>query len=281
MWLGPPLVTLGLAGCGVRLAALARAWRVCRVDLLIGLLVVFVLGYINKYAGWFPKYEVAMAPLLALLGASVVAHAWCIRRAVALALGGATVVVGAAIGGRLVGDSWALQRTWAIEPAVASLLLAALLAAVAIGALLGRVRGSAAAAVATVAGLTLGWALATDIDQVRAPYSTTYWYGTTGLEQAARWIDAHLADDETYIGAKEVAIRAADERYVDQDDLVYFFGSGRGFDGTWAGEPARAAVVWMREQYVAGVLGRGLSQAGFRETARFGDYVVYEPAGSH
>ncbi|HYY90045.1 MAG TPA: hypothetical protein VFA49_14705, partial [Chloroflexota bacterium] len=75
LWLGPGLVGLGLLGIGVRSACLVREWRLRRVDLLIGLLVLLVVGYVNKYAGWLPKYEVSMAPLLAVLGAPLVARA--------------------------------------------------------------------------------------------------------------------------------------------------------------------------------------------------------------
>jgi hypothetical protein len=114
--------------------------------------------------------------------------------------------------------------------------------------------------------------------QLEAPYSTGYWYGTTGTVEAAAWLDSHLTS-ETYVGAKEVAIRARDQRYVDQDNLVYAFGTGRGFDGTWAAEPVRAVVVWQREPYVADLFGRGMAAANYRESARFGDYVIYEPAG--
>jgi 4-amino-4-deoxy-L-arabinose transferase-like glycosyltransferase len=277
IWLGPALVALGLAACAIRIAQLARCWRLLNADLLIGLLAVLVLGYVNKYAGWFPKYQVAMVPLLAGLAAPLVTHAWCMRRDMTIVAGGLCLVAGGAFNLALVRDSWALQRTWSIDFTAGAWLLGLMLVVIAGGMLVWRTRGAAVAAIAALAGLALGWSLATDVVQLGAPYSTTYWYGTTGVKQAANWIDANLAPDDTYIAAKEVAIRAADQRYVDQDNLVYFLGLGRGFDGTWAGEPARAAVVWEREPYVADVLARGLSAAGFRETGRFGDYVVYQP----
>ena len=92
------------------------------------------------------------------------------------------------------------------------------------------------------------------------------------------WVDAHLAPNQMYVAAKEVAIRSRDLRYVDQDTIVYFLSTGRGFDGTWAGEPLTALVTWQREPYVADLFNRTLPASGFVETARFGDYVVYEPA---
>jgi hypothetical protein len=61
---------------------------------------------------------------------------------------------------------------------------------------------------------------------------------------------------------------------------VYYLGTGRGFDGTWAGEPLHALVTWQREPYIADLFSRALATSNFRETARFGDYVVYEPASS-
>jgi hypothetical protein len=109
-----------------------------------------------------------------------------------------------------------------------------------------------------------------------APYATTYWYGTTGTLEAAAWLDARLPS-ETYVAAKEVAIRVRNQRYVDQDNLSYVFGTGRAFDGTWAGEPVRAVLVWQREPYLADQFTRGLTAANYRATARFGDYVLYEP----
>src|SRR5205823_6321134 len=130
----------------------------------------------------------------------------------------------------------------------------------------------------TVAGLALGWSLAVDAIQYRAPYQTDYWYGTSGTEAASEWVDTNLTPDQTYVSAKEVAIRSRDQRYVDQDDLVYLLGIGWRFDGTWAGEPLHAVVTWQREPYVADLFNRALSAAGFREAQRFGDYVVYVPA---
>jgi hypothetical protein len=139
-------------------------------------------------------------------------------------------------------------------------------------------KAPAAAALAGIVGLALGWSLAVDVIQARAPYQTDYWYGTTGTAQAAEWLDAHVQAGQTYVAAKEVAIRSRDQRYVDQESLVYLMSIGRPFDGTWAGERVHALVAWEREAYVADMLSRALPSAGFVETARFGDYVVYVPA---
>ena len=170
-------------------------------------------------------------------------------------------------------DDWALERTWAIDVTTGQWLLAAIVVALAIAA---PWRALGAAGIAAVTGLALGGMLALNAVQAGANYSTTYWYGTTGEQEATNWLNAHLGPNDTYVAAKEVAIRARDQRYVDQDNLVYAFATGKGFDGTWAGEPVRVLLTWQREPYVADVLGRGIRGANYRETARFGDYVVYE-----
>jgi 4-amino-4-deoxy-L-arabinose transferase-like glycosyltransferase len=274
LWLGPGLVALGLAGIAVRGAQLARCWHVRGADLLIGVIAVFVLGYVNKNAGWFPKYQVALAPLLACLGAPVVAHAWAARPRLTLVL---TALVAIAVGLvtlRLVRDDWALQRTWQIDPTAGAWLLGVVGMALLAGF---PWRAAAASVCAGLVGLALGWSAGLDAIQLRAAYQTDYWYGTTGTLEAAAWIDTHLAPGEPYLAAKEVAIRSTDLRYVDQDNLVYLLSVGRAFDGLWAGEPLRALVTWQREPYVADLFNRALSGSRFRETARFGDYVIYEP----
>jgi hypothetical protein len=115
---------------------------------------------------------------------------------------------------------------------------------------------------------------------VAAPYQTDYWYGTRGTEAAAAWVDAHVRPDETYVAAKEVALRSQAQRYVDQENIVYFVSTGRPISDSWAGERLRAMVTWQREPYVAEQFRRAAELLGFVETARFGDYVVYEPVAA-
>jgi 4-amino-4-deoxy-L-arabinose transferase-like glycosyltransferase len=277
LWLGPGLAALGSIGLAVRVAGLTRCWRFVGADLLIGLLAVFVLGYVNKYAGWFPKYQVSMAPLLACLGAPLVAHAWCTRPRVTVLSAVAALALGAAITLGLIRDDWALQRTWAIQPVAGAWLLGGVVMAAIAGP---RARAAAPAVIAAVLGITLGWSLGLDVYQATAAYQTDYWYGTTGTPQAADWVTAHLGPDDAYVAAKEVAIRSRDQRYVDQDNLVYFLNAGRGFDGTWAGEPLRALVLWQREPYTAALFNRVLPARGFHPVERFGDYVIYVPDAS-
>jgi 4-amino-4-deoxy-L-arabinose transferase-like glycosyltransferase len=277
LWLGPGLVALGMLGLAVRTALIVWHWQVRGADLLVGVLVVFVLGYVNKNAGWLPKYQVAFAPLLACLAAPLLAYAWCARPrlfslvSIAAALVAATVTLGQ------IRDDWALQRTWAIAPQDGLWLLAPIMACAVIGL---RWRIPAMTALVGVFGMAVGWSLGLDAVQVRAPYQTDYWYGTTGTLQATDWVDAHLAPDQTFVAAKEVAIRSRDQRYIDQDTLLYFLSTGRQFGATWAGEPIRAMVLWDREPYVADLLPRALPAIGFQEDERFGDYVVYVPRSS-
>jgi 4-amino-4-deoxy-L-arabinose transferase-like glycosyltransferase len=275
IWLGPGLVVLGLSGLGARLAGLARRWQILRVDLLIGVAILLVLLYVNKSAGWFPKYQVPLAPLLACLAAPLVARLFDVQPRTAIVALGASLVASCAIALSQVRDEWALERTWAITPTPALWLMAI----VAVAALIGVVwRAPAAAAGLALVGLALGWSAAVDLVQLRAPYQTTYWYGTSGTLEAAEWVDANLQPDQTYVSSKEVAIRSQDQRYVDQDNLVYLLGIGRPFDSAWAGEPLQAMVIWERDPYTATLFQRIIPGSGFSEVARFGDYVVYVPA---
>jgi 4-amino-4-deoxy-L-arabinose transferase-like glycosyltransferase len=274
-WLGPGLVALGLIGVALRLAQLAGAWQMRRGDLLIGLAAVLVLGYVNKSAGWFPKYQVALAPLMACIGAPLVAYAWCRRLLVASAVCIIAAVAAGLITLTLIRDDWALERTWAISPSAALCLLAVVVLAGLVGLAW---KAPAAGATLTIVGVALGWSLGVDVVQARVDYQTDYWYGTTGTRQAAAWVDANLPVDRTYVSAKEVAIRSVDQRYVDQDTLVYLLSIGRPFDATWAGEPLAALVMWEREPYVADLLAQNVGSIGFAEAARFGDYVIYVPA---
>lgn len=271
LWLGPGLVALGLMGVCVRLAQLARHWRIRKVDLFVILLAPLVVGYVNKSAGWFPKYQVALAPVLAIIGAPLAARVWPWRRAwLAAVLLATTAGVGVLVM-TTIGDDWAVERSWAIDPTAAAWLVAILLLPLVAG-LACRERALTPLAIAALA---VGWSLGTDQYQRQADYATGYWYGTTGTDAATRWVDARIRPSQTYVAAKEVAWRARSQRYVDQDTLTTLLESGQPFSDAWQGEPIVAIVAWSREPYVADLLNRKL--LGFHETARLGDYVVYEP----
>jgi hypothetical protein len=277
IWLGPGLVGLGLMGVAVRVAQLARAWQIRQIDLLIGFAVVLVLGYVNKTAGWFPKYQVALTPLLGCIAAPVIAHLWSARPRVVTSCAVVAGLASLAITLGLVRDDWALQRTWAIPLSAGLWLFGMLLVAAFAG---GVWRPWAAVTTFALVGLAVGWSLAIDAVQVVAPYQTDYWYGTTGTDDAAAWVDAHLQPGQTYLSAKEVAIRSRDQRYVDQDNLVYALSTGRSFDPSWMGEPLAALVTWQREPYLVDLFSRALDGSRFREVAHYGDYVIYAPEPS-
>ena len=273
IWLGPGLVALGLVGVAMRLAGLAQRWQMRRVDLLIGVSILLVLLYVNKSAGWFPKYQVPLAPLLACTAAPVLASLWTSR--VSAAVLAVSTLAATAITLLLVRDQWALERTWAIPPTAAAWLLAIVFIAALVGLLW---RAPAASASVALVGVALGWSLGVDVLQVRATYQTDYWYGTSGMQEATRWINTHLAPEQTYVASKEVAITSTDTRYVDQDNMVYLLSIGRPLEATWAGEALHAMVIWERDPYIADLFARNVPSVGFTEVARFGDYVVYVPA---
>lgn len=273
LWIGPPLVALGLLATTARAAQLAGGWRVRKVDLLLGLVALLAVGYVNKSAGWFPKYQVALVPLLAAVAAPlVVAPAKELRAAalpaVAVALAAMLVVL------RAVRDEWAMSRTWLIEEPVGWWLAGVCLLGLGLS-VAGRARADRALP-AMLAALAIGWSLGTLWIVARAPYGTTYWYGTTGTEAAAAWADANVLPTETYVAAKEVAYRAGPQRYVDQDTLIATLASDRPFDGTWESQPVQTIVAWIRDPHVADLLARALPPLGYVERVRFGDYVVYQ-----
>jgi 4-amino-4-deoxy-L-arabinose transferase-like glycosyltransferase len=274
LWIGPGLVGLGLVGIGLRVGQLATCWRMRRVDLLIGFCILLALGYVNKSAGWFPKYQVALVPLLACIGAPVVAHLWCLRPRLTLLVGGVAAVASGTLTLALVRDEWALQRTFSIRPEAGAWLVAGLFGCALVGLAL---RAPSVAPMAGLAALAVGWPLAVDATQVQAQYQTDYWYGTTGTAEAADWVSAHLQPTQTYVSAKEVAIRSSAERYVDEDNLVYSLSLGRPLESSWMGEPLAALVIWQREPYIAELFDRAIQNSAFHEEARFGDYVIYVP----
>lgn len=279
-WFGPGLLTVGLAGAAIRAAQLATTRRVAKVDLLLGLAVVLLLGYVNKSAGWFPKYQVVLIPLLLAAGAPLVARALRRFSHPTLVVGGAIAAASALVVLRMVRDDWAYSRQYTIgeEPA-AYLLGIVLVGSVAGGTFLALRRHPREAGLAFMvafAGLSLGWSTAVDWAQLRAPYSTTYWYGTTGAPEAAAWVDANVPPGSMYVASKEVAWLAENQRFVDMETLSYHLDALGTFTGEWEGERIDAIVVWVREPFLSYLFDRDLPQFGYQATQQFGDFRVYE-----
>ena len=176
---------LGLTGVAVRIAQLAALLADAARRLLIGVMAVLVLGYVNKSAGWFPKYQVALAPLLACLAAplhrpGVVprARAWPRRHRRPRALVSArshrtpwcaTLGAAAHLGDRRRPapgcSAWSSSPCWPRCP--------------------GAPRPPPALAAALLDS-ALGWSLARRrLPAVARPTQTDYWYGTSGTVEAA------------------------------------------------------------------------------------------------
>lgn len=271
IWIGPGLLLLGLLAAGVRCAHLARGWRAAKVDLLLGLALVVLIGYVNKHAGWFPKYQVALVPLLAIVAAPLVVPVANLRRAAVPAVGVAALA--GLIVWTMLGDGWAFGLRWLISTPAAL----ALTATVAVGSAVGWfVRLGSRSLPMALASAAVGWGIATGAVMATAPYSTTYWYGSTGMQPAAAWLDAHLARNELYAAPKEVAFIAQDRRYLDIDTVDGYLEGGRPFDGSWNGERLGAIVAPERDGRLADLWQRELPALGYAETSRFGDYAIYE-----
>lgn len=273
MWLGPWLVFAGLLAAGVRAGELAERWQVRKVDLLLGAAVALVLGYVDKNAAWLPKYQVALAPLLAVAYAPLAARSllmggWRAGLASVIAGGGALYLART-----LTRDGWALERSWALSDTEAQSYLAAASAALLVGVAL-RTRVWPLLPALALGGLALGWGLGTGWVMAGAPYSTTYQYGTRGLAEAATWVDQHVRPDQLYVSAKDVAYRSNADRFMDQDTMTALIESGH-FTGTWEGEPIQVVVAWTREPYHASLLERQLPELGFRLELEPGDYRIY------
>lgn len=274
LWLGPFSCLLFF------LAGLPRLWRLLRGrglepgDVVVVLGAAIYLVYIMKLAGSFPKYHAAMLPLWAAAsGAAVVRAAgrpsW---GQLAVMLVGAAAVFGW-LGAHA--DLWAIE--W--DPALVRLLIVVpLLVGLGMAGLwaqLGRVSLPRAASV-SLAALTLAWSLALDLHQRGLDGSTTYYYGRNGQVEAARALAERLRPDELYIASKEVAWYSREQRYVDQESWQHVvWDLGRGFDGTWLGQPVRLLALELGERSVRGTYERALVPR-YRVVGEYGNFVIFE-----
>jgi hypothetical protein len=275
-WASPYLVGAFGALVVARGAAWSRTRRAEPVDLLVLLGVVIFAAYFIKLAANFPKYHVGMLPFWSA------ALAWWLvdwlgavegRARLALAAGGA-----AACGYFLatVGDAWQWAPTLVWEPPIILPALALFVAAAAAVVLAGRPALGALAGglVAPLLLLFVGWGLAVTATQAGAAYSTNYYYGTRGQREAAAALDA-LGYDGTWIGAKEVAWYARNQRYVDADTFWWLvIVDGLRFDGTLLGEEVRVLVPWTTDPEVRNFFWRQLD-GPYEQVGPISDYTVW------
>jgi 4-amino-4-deoxy-L-arabinose transferase-like glycosyltransferase len=275
-WASPYLVGAFGALVVARVAAWTRTRRAEPVDLLIVLGGVIFAAYFIKLAANFPKYHVGMLPFWSA------ALAWWLvdwlsalegRARLALAAG-AALACGYFLA--TVGDAWQFTPTlvWEapiIVPALALFLVAAAAAVLTRAPALGALAGGL---VAPLVLLFVGWGLAVSATQAGANYSTNYYYGTHGQREAAAALDA-IGYDGTWIGAKEVAWYARNQRYIDADTFWWLvIVDGLRFDGTLLGEDVRVLVPWTTDPEVRDFFWRQLD-GRYEQVGPISDYTVW------
>ncbi len=270
-WLSPPL--LGLFGWA--LGRRARRWAAGHkpgpAD-FVALLGAASLGaYLGRTAGYFPKYHIAALPLvIALVVAESAGRLDGLgRRALALACGGAAagLIAGLALGDRPF--FWTVG-SYGHPPIVAA---GSLLAGLALAALEGR-RQVPAGVVLGLAAAFVGWAVAADLVQRSAPYSTAYFYGSAGNVDAARLLEGLLGPGEYYVAAKEVAYYAANRNYIDMHTAYALLARQEAFRGLLLGREIRVWALFVQDPALRAFFEAKLGPA-YRPAARAGDYVIY------
>ena len=109
----------------------------------------------------------------------------------------------------------------------------------------------------------------------RVDFSTTYFYGTQGQRETAELVDALTGSQEFYVGAKDVAWYARNQRYIDQDTLEYFVReAGNRFDGRLLGYDVRVLALWTRPEFLKDLYRESLA-AGYELSAERGDYQIW------
>lgn len=275
-WLSPPLLT----AFGWVVGRRARTWRTgtrAGPDHFITLLGVLVLGaYLSRTAGYFPKYQVGAIPLMV---AAVVSAFSADIRALHFRKGVLITAVGAGSGlavGLVLWDRPFLAAVGS-DGGFPVVTAASFLAGTVLAVLENRrpVPGLALGLIAVFA----GWAVATDLVQRSAPYSTAYFYGARGNVEAARLLDSLVGSGEYYVAAKEVAYYAANRNYIDMHTAYALLRNQPAFDGQLLGRPVRVWALFVQDQGVRAFF-EGRLGPTYRPVASVGDYVIYTLADS-
>jgi len=274
-WLSPPLLVLFGWALGRRVRAWAGGHKPGPADFVALLGAVALGAYLPRTAGYFPKYHIAALPLVV---AAVVAEF-----AGPLGGPGRRALLGAGLGaaagltaGFALGDGpffWTVG-SYGTPPVVAA---ASLLGGLALAALEGR-RPVPTGLALVLAAVFAGWAVATDLVQRSAPYSTAYFYGSAGNVEAARLLDGLLGSGEYYVGAKEVAYYAPNRNYVDLHTAYALLAGQAAFEGRLPGREVRVFALFTRDPGFRAFFEAKLGPA-YRPAAWAGDYVIYVRAG--
>ena len=276
LWLGPFFGLLFVA------AGLPALWRLVRGkgleagDVVVVLGAAIYLAYIMKLAGGFPKYHAAMLPLWSTAGGAIAAR--CAGRPGRAQLVVVLLGFAAALGWIAThAELWELELT----PALARLLIVVPflvgLAVAALWAQLGRLSPLRALPIG-LATVALAWSLGLDHYQRGLDGSTAYYYGRSGQVEAARALAGRLAADELYVASKEVAWYSPNQRYVDQESWQHVaWDLGRGFDGTWQGQPVRLLALEVGERTARGSYERALLPR-YRVVGEHGNFLILERA---
>ncbi len=273
-WLSPPLLVLFGWALGRRVRSWAGGRKPGPAD-FVALLGAATLGaYLPRTAGYFPRYQIAALPLVvATVAAELAGTSGGPGRRALFGAG-----LGAAAGltaGFALGDGpffWT-AGSYGSPPVVGT---ASLLGGLALAALPGR--QTPAGFVLGLAAVFVGWAVATDLVQRPAPYSTAYFYGSAGNVEAARLLDGLLGPGEYYVGAKEVAYYAPNRNYIDMHTAYALLAGQAAFEGRLLGREVRVWALFTRDPGLRAFFEAKLGPA-YRPAARAGDYVIYVRAG--
>lgn len=261
-WLSPPLLVLFGRTLARRLGTRAKPGP---AEFVVLLAAAVLAAYLPRTAGYFPKYQVGALPLII---AAVFTEFRSGRRPLLAGLGGAALGLTAGV---ILGEGpfFATARSHGPFPVVAA---GSVLAGMAL-AVLERRRPVPGLALGLVT-LYAGWAVAIDLVQRAAPYSTAYFYGATGNVEAARLLDGLVRPGEYYVAAKEVAYYAANRNYIDMHTAYALLRDRPAFDGGLLGREIRVWAIFGQDPGIRAFFEAKLGTA-YRPAAWAGDYVIY------